>query len=107
MANFFIGGKTTLDANSTGEIRIRIPVSGRVTHIHIYNDGLCEVTNVEVAGKPDIFDGVAVLDQFKERGNIYELKEPLSVENGTDIVFSLKDLSGASNKVYIMLRLEI
>jgi len=100
MVNYWQGGNVTLDANSTGSIRLRIGVNGEITHFFVYSDGLCEVQDIELSGYEDIFEGVMVLRHFRERGYVYTLPEPIPVTKGQDFVISLKDLSGSSNKVY-------
>ena len=100
MPLYLLGGTTTLSASGTDTIRLRIPISGRIVAFHVNSTGRCKITNMELSGYRDFFEGSWELDQFKVRGNRYELDEPIPVEKGQDLLISLEDISGSSNTVY-------
>lgn len=101
MAFYIKGGFTTLSASGSGSIRLRIGVDGEITQFLVNSTGRVQITNIEVSGEKDFFDGTMEIEQFKEYGNVYHIPEPIPIKKGDDIVFSLTDISGASNDVYI------
>jgi len=100
MPSFWQGGNITLPAYGSGTLRLRIAVDGIITQFMINNTGRCAITNMEIAGVADFFEGIMELDQFKQHGNIYTLPEPIAVTRGSDLVVSLMDISGSTNIVY-------
>jgi len=105
MVNYFEGGSASLGADGSGSIRIRASVDGEVTQILVNGTGRCEITDIDISGYEDIFDGVVELVQLQREGSVYDLPETIPISKGTDVVFSLTDISGAANDVYIALRL--
>ncbi|MCS7369071.1 MAG: hypothetical protein NDF57_05115 [archaeon GBS-70-058] len=103
MPVFLMGGSVTLSANTSGELKLRAKISGTITGIFVNSSGRCEISNIEIGGYRDIFEGAMEVDQLKVYGNYYPLKEPIPITVGQDIIFALKDISGASNTVYIAL----
>jgi len=103
MPVFFLGGAVTLAAGATAELKLRIKVEGVITGIFVNSTGRCEISNIELGGYRDIFEGAMELEHFKVYGNYYPLKEPIPVTAGQDVIFAVKDLSGATNVVYIAL----
>ena len=95
------GVNTTLTASGSGTIRIRPPVGGRINRIMVNSTGRAKITNFEVTGVKDFWEGEIEIEQLKEYGNVFHLTEPIEFTKGSDINISLTDLSGSSNAVYI------
>jgi len=106
MPFMFLGGTTTLSADSSGTIRLRIPVNGTIDQFLVKSSGRVKVTDLELSGYEDIFDGTMELDQFKKDGNTYDLPEPIPVTRGQDLVISLTDISGSTNVVAFAVRIK-
>ena len=105
MVDFWQGNNTTLSASGSGTIRIRVSVDGEITQFLVNSTGRVQITDIEVMGYEDIFDGTFELEQFKKDGNTYDLPETIPVTRGTDVVISVTDISGASNDVYFGLHI--
>jgi len=105
MVNFWQGESVTLSANASGTIRIRVATDGEVTQFFVYSTGRARIDDIEFTGYEDIFDGEMEIDHFKMHGNVYPLPEPIPVKSGMDIVISLTDLSGATNRVSWAIRI--
>jgi len=98
---YWIGGTISLAANGTGEISLSPDEDVDILAIHINNTGRAEITSAEMARLPPFIVGVMEIDLLKKHGNVYELPEPISWSKGVDFVWSFKDISGASNVVYL------
>jgi len=103
MPIYFLGGSIDLAANGSGELKLRAPIPLTVTGIFVNSTGRCEITNIDIPGLKDVFEGSMEVDHFKVYGNYYPLKEPVAIGGGQYVVFALKDISGAANKIYIAL----
>jgi len=101
MAVEFVSGTVTLSAGASGSITLKFPRSGDIIEFMVYSTGRVEITRIEQEGVADYLTGVMELDHFKKLGNVYPLPEPIPYTKGTAFTFSLKDISGASNVVYI------
>lgn len=100
MSIYFLGGTTTLSSSGTDTIRLRIPCDGEIIAFLVNSTGRCKITNMEISGYGDFFEGSLEITQLKVDGSKYVLEEPIPVEKGQDFVISLEDISGASNTVY-------
>lgn len=100
MAFILIGDDVTLSASGTGTIRLRTPTSGKITKFLVNSTGRAKITNIEISGVKDFFNGELEIEQLKEYGNTYHLPEPLDFPSGSDLIVNLTDLSGASNTVF-------
>jgi len=105
MVNFWQGETVSLAAGGVGTIRIRIAVNGTITHFLVNSTGRAKITDMQISGYEDFFEGTLELDQFKERGNVYELPDPIEVTRGSDLTVDLEDISGAANAVYFAVRI--
>jgi len=103
MPLFIVGDGISLAASTTGTLTFKSPVNGTITKIGFGSDSRCEIVNIEITGKPDFFDGRTELDALKDRGNMHHVEPPLDISKGDSIIFDLKDISGATNDVYIVI----
>jgi hypothetical protein len=101
MAIEWVGGTVSLTANGTGSITLEYPRDGEIVQILVNSTDRCKITKIEQEGVDVYTTGVLELDQLKMRGNIYELPEPIAYRANARLVFSLEDISGAANVVYI------
>jgi len=98
----FVGGSVTLDPNGTGEIKLEYQRDAEIIQMIFNSTGRVALTNLELVGKDRYITGEIELDQLKENGgNVYTLPESLPYDKGRRIQIGLRDLSGASNTVYI------
>jgi len=95
------GGYVSIAANASDKIKLTPPVDYTCNRIIVYSTGRCRIDKIEIEGQPPFLDGSVELDQIKREGNGYDLPEPLVIAKGKPIEFSLTDISGASNLVFI------
>jgi len=105
MPLFIVGGSISLAAGASGVLDFKSPVDGTITKISVSSTGRAEITDMEVTGQPDFFDGKAELESFKQQGNIYLVEPPLPIGKGDSVVISLKDSSGAANDIYVVVHI--
>jgi len=101
MAIEFVGGSVSLSAGGSGDITLAFARDGEILAIMVNSTGRCQITKIEQEGVQVYTTGVMELDHFKRYGNVYDLPEPISYKANAKLVFSLKDISGATNDVYI------
>lgn len=94
-----------MSANSTGNITIRIAVDGEIRAFLVESTGDAEITNMELSGFEDFFEGTLHINHLKGNTKRYELFDPIPVKRGQDFVVALKDISGSSNTVYFALEI--
>jgi len=97
----FVGGSVSLSAGATGEIVLTFARDGQIIQFFVFSTGRCQITKIEQEGVDVYTTGVLELDHFKKLGNVYDLPEPIGYKANAKFVFSLKDISGAANTVYI------
>jgi len=97
----FVGGTVTLSAGGTGDVILTYARDANIVEFLVNSTGRCEVTRIEQEGVDVYTTGVLELDQLKKQGNVYTLPEAISYRANAKLVFSLRDISGASNTVYV------
>jgi len=80
-------------------------VDGEILAFLVDSDGRAEITNMEISGFEDFFEGTLSINHLKGNAFRYELKEPIPIRRGQDFVVMLKDVSGAENKIYFALEI--
>ena len=98
-----LGGAVTISAGETGEIKLEAKSDFTVSQLLSNSTGRCEVTKIDIPEVLPILDGVIELAQLRQYGNVYILPESILIKKGSIVVISLRDISGASNLVYIAL----
>jgi len=106
MSLIFIGGTATLSAGGTGEIKLTPVKDVTLWEFMVYSTGRCEITDIEMVGVANLLDGVMELDNLKKYGNVFPLPKPIDWKKGVTLRFALKDISGATNTVYICCKVE-
>jgi len=97
-----IGDTVSLGAGASDTITLTPDTDISVTKILWNATGRCQVTRIEFPmGVHELLKGTIELDQLAKDSHIFELPEPIAVSAGVDVVFHLKDISGATNDVYI------
>jgi len=99
----FVGGSVSLSAGASGDITLAFARDGQIIQFLVFSTGRCQITKIEQEGVDVYTTGVLELDHFKKHGNVYDLPEPIAYKANAKFVFSLKDISGATNVVYIAL----
>jgi len=97
----FVGGTVTLSAGASGDIVLVYARDANIVEFLVNSTGRCEVTKIEQEGVDVYTTGTLELDQLKKQGNVYVLPEALTYKANAKLVFSLRDISGASNTVYV------
>lgn len=103
MTIYIHGGTTSLSANGSGQISLRVTVDGEIIQFLVNSTGRCKITNMELEGYEDFFEGSIEIAQLKKDGNVYDLPDPIPVTKGSYFTVSLTDISGSSNDVYFAL----
>jgi len=99
-----IGNTVTLSAGASDTIILTPDVDVRVVSILWNSTGRCKVTRIEFpVGVHELLKGSIELDQLNKDSHVFKLPEEIPVGAGSDVVFHLTDISGASNVVYIAL----
>jgi len=104
MPILLIGGAVTLAAGGTGEIKLEPPVSVNVLQISFNGTGRFEVTDIAVEGVVDYLEGVCDSGTLREHENVYVLPEAIVLEKGQKLSIKVRDLSGATNLIYALLK---
>jgi len=97
----FVGGSASLAAGASGDITLAFARDGDIIQFLVFSTGRCQITKIEQEGVDVYTTGVIEVDQLKKHGNVYDLPEPIGYKANAKFVFSLKDISGAANVVYI------
>jgi len=97
----FVGGTVTLSAGGTGDVVLVYARDTNIVEFLVNSTGRCEITKIEQEGVEVYTTGVLELDQLKKQGNVYVLPEAIGYRANAKLVFSLRDISGASNTVYV------
>jgi len=97
----FVGGNVSLSAGGTGEIVLAFARDGQIIQFLVFSTGRCQITKIEQEGVDVYTTGVLELDHFKKLGNVYDLPESIGYKANAKFIFNLKDISGATNVVYI------
>jgi len=98
---YIVGETVSLSAGASDKIRLVPPVDMTWKKVHVMATGRCEITKIEIVGVDILVAGVIELDHLKEYGNTFNLPEDISLAKGTEVIFYVKDISGAANTVYI------
>jgi len=97
-----IGDTVSLSANASDTITLTPDTDISITKIIWNSTGRCKVTRIEFPmGVHELLKGSIELDQLEKSSHVFELPEPITMSAGVDVVFHLKDISGATNDVYI------
>jgi len=97
----FVGGSVSLAAGASGEIVLAFARDGDIIQFLVFSTGRCQITKIEQEGVDVYTTGIIELDHLRKHGNVYDLPEPIGYKANAKFVFSLKDISGATNVVYI------
>ena len=97
----FISDYVTLSANGEDTIKLKYDTAFRFRKILAYGTGAFQITKIEIEGQRPFLAGTLHSEQLKERGNTIELPEDIHVPANKEIIFYVKDISGAENTVYI------
>jgi len=103
MRAYFTGDVIELAAGAEGTLTLDIGVDLTATALAVNSSGRCEISDIERLGQPKILDGFIELDQLKKEGNIFPLPSPEPFVKGDKLSFKIKDISGATNRIYIAL----
>lgn len=106
MPYYLVGGNITLAGGVSGKLSIKVPVDGAIVKIGIGSTGRVKITDMEITGQPDFFDGVVDSLSLKEHEGTIELADVLPIKRDQSFVITLTDLSGATNDVYIALHIK-
>jgi len=97
----FVGGTVTLSAGASGDVVLSYARDANIVELLVNSTGRCEIVKIEQEGVETYTTGVLELDQLKKQGNVYTLPEAISYKANARLVVSLRDISGASNTVYV------
>ncbi len=98
----FIGDSVTLSGGTSGTLRLRTERPALVVALGFSNTGRCNITKIEQVEIEIYLSGAIEVDNLVTEGMIYRLAEPWHWQKGIDLVFSLTDISGASNEVTLL-----
>jgi len=99
-----IGNTVSLGAGASDTITLTPDVDVRVKAILWNSTGRCKVTRIEFpVGVHELLKGSIELDQLNRDSHRFTLPEEVPIKAGSDVVFHLTDISGATNVVYIAL----
>jgi len=99
-----IGNTVTLGAGASDTITLTPDVDVRVVSTLWHSTGRCKVTRIEFpVGVHELLKGSIELNQLNNSTHIFKLPEEIPLTAGSDVIFHLTDISGASNVVYIAL----
>jgi len=101
MPVYILADKVSLTAGGTGEIILVPDVDIRFNLISITSTGRVEVNHIEIIGVRTLLKGKTEANAFHREGNVMILPEPVTLSKGSELKFSLLDISGATNDVYI------
>jgi len=96
-----VGDSVELAANASDSIILEFERAYSVRKFRFKSTGRVNVTRIEHVGVHEVLTGTVELDSLITRGQEWELPEEIAVDRGHKIVWSLKDISGATNRVNI------